>query len=89
MASRKDPKAKENQARKPVAQKAVADTSGSNLADFKNKAADIVTGGIAKAVLGPLSNMMSNQGAAVQLASLPPGLLSSSVSRSADFNQSA
>jgi hypothetical protein len=35
MASRKDPKAKENQARKPVAQKAMADTSGSNLADFK------------------------------------------------------
>jgi hypothetical protein len=61
MASRKDPKAKENQSRKPVAQKAVADTSGSNLADFKNKAVDVVTGGIAKAVLGPLSNMMSNQ----------------------------
>jgi len=40
---------------------AKSDTSGSNLADFKNKAADIVTGGIAKAVLGPLSNMMSNQ----------------------------
>ena len=61
MASKKNPKAKENQARKPVAQKAMADTSGSNLADFKNKAVDVVTGGIAKAVLGPLSNMMSNQ----------------------------
>jgi hypothetical protein len=61
MASKKDPKSKENQARKPVVQKAMADTSGSNLSDFKNKAVDVVTGGIAKAVLGPLSNMMSNQ----------------------------
>lgn len=61
MAPRKDPKSKENQARKPVSQKAIADTSGSNLADFKNKAADIITGGIAKTVLGPLSNLMSNQ----------------------------
>jgi hypothetical protein len=61
MAPRKDPKSKENQARKPVSQKAMSDTSGSNLADFKNKAADIITGGIAKTVLGPLSNLMSNQ----------------------------
>jgi hypothetical protein len=36
MATKKDPKQKENQARKPVAKKAIADTSGSNLSDFKN-----------------------------------------------------
>ena len=35
MATKKDPKQKENQARKPVAQKVVADTSGGSLADFK------------------------------------------------------
>jgi len=37
MATKKDPKQKENQARKPVATKAMADTSGGSLADFKNK----------------------------------------------------
>lgn len=61
MPKKKDIKEKENQARKPVNPKTVSDTSGSNLADFKNKAADIATGKIAKTVLGPLSSLMSNQ----------------------------
>jgi hypothetical protein len=36
-------KAKENEARKPVVQKAIADTSGSNLDDFKNKLINIAS----------------------------------------------
>lgn len=38
MPEKKSIKSKEHQARKPVVQKAVADTSGSSLADFKNAA---------------------------------------------------
>jgi hypothetical protein len=37
-------KAKEHEARKPVVQKAIADTSGSNLDDFKNVAKSVGTG---------------------------------------------
>jgi hypothetical protein len=47
--------------RYPNPQRAVSDTSGGSLADFKSKATDIVTGKIAKTVLGPLSNILSNQ----------------------------
>jgi len=47
--------------RYPNPKSAVSDTSGSNLADFKNKAIDTVTGKIAKTFLGPLSNILSNQ----------------------------
>ena len=60
MAKKKDPKQKENQARKPVAKKAIADTSGSNLSDFKNKVVDAAKVVASKAVVGPLSGLMSN-----------------------------
>jgi hypothetical protein len=61
MAPRKDPKSKENQARKPVSQKAIADTSGSNLADFKNKAVDAAKVVASRVAVGPMQLLLSNK----------------------------
>lgn len=60
MATKKDPKQKENQARKPVAPKVVADTSGGSLADFKNKVVDAAKVVASRAVVGPLNVVMNN-----------------------------
>lgn len=61
MATKKDPKQKENQARKPVAQKAMADTSGGSLANFKDKVVDAAKVVVSRAVVGPLNVAMSNK----------------------------
>ena len=60
MATKKDPKQKENQARKPVAAKAMADTSGSSLANFKDKVVDAAKVVASRAVVGPLHVVMNN-----------------------------
>lgn len=60
MATKKDPKQKENQARKPVAAKAMADTSGGSLANFKDKVVEAAKVVASRAVVGPLNVAMSN-----------------------------
>ena len=61
MASKKNPKSKENQARKPVSQKAMSDTSGSNLADFKNKAVDAAKVVASRVAVGPVQLLLDNK----------------------------
>lgn len=61
MASKKPVKEKENLARKPVVQKAMSDTSGSNLADFKNKAVDAAKVVASRVAVGPLQLLLDNK----------------------------
>lgn len=62
MAPKPNPiKSKEHQARKPVVQKAIADTSGSSLADFKNKAIDIAKVAGSRAAVGPIQFLLNDK----------------------------